>query len=89
MSIVSPQFFVFVTLLVCLYYTIFRKCAWVLLLVASYAFYFLNEPINIVYLIITTSSVYISGILIDRTNRDIKDLSNLDRDIRKNKKEFV
>lgn len=89
MSIVSPQFFVFVTLLVCLYYTIFRKCAWVLLLVASYAFYFLNEPINIVYLIITTSSVYLSGILIDRTNRDIKNLSNLDRDIRKNKKELL
>lgn len=89
MSIVSPQFFVFITILLCLYYTVFRRCAWVLLLVASYAFYFFNEPTNIVYLIITTASVYISAILIDGINKDIKNLSNLDREIRKNKKESL
>lgn len=89
MSIVSPQFFGFVIVLLFLYYTILKKMSWVLLLIASYAFYAANNPINIIYLVLTTTSVFISGIIIHNLNLEIKNLVGLEKSIKAKRKNEI
>lgn len=83
MSIISLPFFIFVSILVFLYYTLFRKHAWILLLLASYGFYIAINPINLIYLMLTTLSVYLGAIKTESLNHQLADLKKLSREQRR------
>lgn len=82
MSIISLPFFIFVAALVFLYYNVFRKKSWLLLLIASYIFYILNNPVNLIYLLVTTLTVYFGARKIDELNTKVNDLKNLGKEER-------
>lgn len=66
MLFTSYEFLVFLLLLFVLYYTLPKKFQWQLLLVFSYAFYFLANPWYLVYITSTTVTVYLLGCRIDQ-----------------------
>lgn len=59
MNFTSIMFLPFVIFVVFLYFTLFRKCQWILLLVASIAFYLFSGPKYIIYILITAVSTYL------------------------------
>ncbi len=69
MLFTSYRFIVFLILTVSLYYLIPKKLQWVLLLLASYLFYFFSGPGYLVYILATTVSTYYAGIRMDRLQR--------------------
>lgn len=62
MNIVSPYFILFVSIFILAYYTIFKKFQWQFLLLGSYAVYMYVNPINVIFLLITTLSTFLFGI---------------------------
>lgn len=73
MSILSKEFLIFVTIITILYYGPFKRFQWQLLLLASYAFYIINEPIAVIYLLITTLSTYFIALKLDDYNKILED----------------
>ncbi len=61
MSLLNPIFLLFVLILLLLYYGLFKNYQWQVLLVASVFFYIYNNPINIIYLLLTTLSTYFAA----------------------------
>ena len=68
MSFVSWQFIVLVFISLIVYYAVPKKIQWVVLLLVSYLFYSLGGISTIGYLLFTTFTTYISGILIGKLN---------------------
>lgn len=68
MLFASYEFLGFLLILFLLYYIIPKKYQWLLLLVGSYFFYFCAKPIYMVYLLTTTVTTYLTGILIGKNN---------------------
>ena len=66
MLINSIKFVVFAALVVFLYYIVPLKKRWIVLLVSSYIFYFLSSKYLIVFILLSTLSIYLSGILIGK-----------------------
>lgn len=66
MLFTSYEFIGFLALLFVLYYIVPRRFQWQLLLIFSYAFYFLANPWYLVYIISTTVSVYLLGCRIEQ-----------------------
>lgn len=58
MSFVSLYYLLFITLVAILYFVIPKKYRWIVLLVASYVFYIINDLRSVVFLIITTGTVF-------------------------------
>ncbi|MGN0813789.1 MAG: MBOAT family O-acyltransferase [Candidatus Coproplasma sp.] len=67
MSFNSPEFILFLAVVVLLYWVLPFKFRWVLLLAASYLFYMSWNVWLIVLILITTVTAYLSGIFISRT----------------------
>lgn len=65
MLFTSYEFIGFAALVILLYYLLPKKTKWVWLLVASYAFYFLANPIYLIYIAVTTVSIWFIGTQID------------------------
>ena len=59
MSFTSIMFLPFVFVAALLYFTVFRKCQWVWLLIASLVFYLLSGPKYIVFILVTSFSTYL------------------------------
>ena len=59
MTFTSLLFPVFVLIVAILYFTLFRKCQWVLLLLASIAFYMFSGPKYIIFITVTSISTYL------------------------------
>lgn len=59
MSFTSLSFLGFVLVVAILYFTLFRKCQWFLLLLASIAFYMFSGPKYIAYISITAVTTYL------------------------------
>jgi len=73
MSLVSEQFFLFISTVLVLYYLIPRKFQWILLLLASYGFYLSWSLKGAVYLLVTTITVFGASLLIYQLqNKSIK-----------------
>ena len=70
MSFISIDFALFVTLSLLLYYILPKKCQWIVLLVASYAFYAQSGSGDLVYIIITTVTTFICAALIEKKTGD-------------------
>lgn len=61
MSLISLQFAIFVLLAVVVYYLFPKKYRWVVLLVASYAYYLIICNKYIIYMLVTTVSTYLGA----------------------------
>lgn len=87
MNFTSVMFLPFVFLVCVLYFTVFAKKQWVLLLIASIAFYLFSGPKYIIFILITAVSTYLLArriqYLHDREN-DV--ISNFDGEKEKKKK---
>lgn len=69
MLFASYNFIIFIFLLFIVYYTIPKKYQWILLLGASYLFYFFAGPKYIIYIATTTISTYITSRAIGNLNK--------------------
>lgn len=65
MNLQNPYVFVGIIIFTILYYTIFKKSQWLLTLIVSYALYYYLEKYSVVYIVITTISVYLLGAKIE------------------------
>ncbi|MBP5262677.1 MAG: MBOAT family protein [Clostridiales bacterium] len=74
MLFVSYEFIAFVIILFLLYYLLPKKWQWPLLLIASYAFYFIASPYYLVFIGTTTVTAFIAGILMEKA-QDKADLA--------------
>ncbi len=70
MLFTSYGFIGFVFFLLVLYYAVPQKMRWPLLLLFSYAFYYLADPIYLVYITITSISVWACGVWIERFRQE-------------------
>ena len=66
MLFTSYSFIGFMAVLLLAYYLVPKKCQWPLLLAASYIFYFLAGAGYLVYILVTTLTVYFAARMIDR-----------------------
>lgn len=66
MNLVSTGFIIFISIFILAYYTFFRKFQWQFLLLGSYIVYTYVNPINLIFLIITTISTYYTALYIGR-----------------------
>lgn len=73
MLFTSYEFIGFLFILFFLYYVFPKKFQWPLLLIFSYVFYFLVNPVCLIYILVTTISVYILGYAIERLQLKQKD----------------
>jgi len=62
--------FLFLPLTVLMYHIAKKKCKWLVLLLASYIFFFLISGKLIIFLFLTTLSIYVFGRLISKTDND-------------------
>jgi len=69
MLFTSYEFLGFFALLLLLYYIVPRKCQWTFLLAASYVFYFAASPEYLIYILVTTATVYAAACLIGRNQK--------------------
>ncbi len=68
----SVHFAIFFPIVVTLYFVIPYKFRWVLLLIASYYFYMAWIPVYVLLLIASTVVDYISGLLLDKTEKEYR-----------------
>lgn len=73
MVINSLEFIVFVAATVLVYFLMPKKIKWVILLLASYIFYFSNSTKLIVFLLITTLSVYLVALRMGKIDKNAKE----------------
>lgn len=92
MSLVSLKYLLFVLTIVIIYYISPKKFKWLILLIASYTFYVLSSKKLVIFLILSTLSVYLSSLLLGRENKKLNvDISSeekkiLKKEVKKNKK---
>ncbi len=72
MSFTSISFLGFIVVIFCLYFITPKRFRYLTLLVGSYCFYYLVSKGVLVYLLITTVSVFLGGLSLWRYNDDIK-----------------
>lgn len=66
MLFTTYEFMGFMAVLLLAYYLIPRKCQWALLLAASYIFYFIAGADYLIYILVTTLTVYFAACRIER-----------------------
>ena len=66
MLFTSYEFLGFLVLVFALYYLVPKKCQWIVLLVCSYLFYFIANPYYLIYISVTTLTVYFLGCRIEK-----------------------
>ena len=74
MSINSAWFLLFVGIVSILYFAFPKKIKWIVLLCASYIFYWLNSNKLIIYLLISTLSIYFMGLALKKIDCKQKEL---------------
>lgn len=92
MSFVSIEFLLFLLAAVIIYYIIPKKAQWFWLLICSYAFYLSGGTDIIVFLLFTTMTTYLTGLLLKRQdNRLAKSLraAPLNREEKKKRKNRI
>ena len=88
MTINSLEFLLFVAIVCVLYFMIPKKQKWILLLFASYFFYYVSSAQLAIFLGITTISIYISALWMGKIEEQTKQqIKNLEKDKKKEQKE--
>ena len=72
MLFTSYEFLGFILLIFVLYYVVPKKFQWILLLAFSYIFYFIANPYYLVYIIVTTVTIYFLGCRIEKLHEERK-----------------
>lgn len=72
MLFTSYEFILFAIAVILGYYIVPLKIRWVWLLLASYTFYFVTNPIYLIYITVTTVVVWGCGLLIDKKETAVK-----------------
>lgn len=90
MVINSIEFLIFVLSIIIIYKIVPNKLKWVVLLIASYIFYFLNSTYMTIFIIITTISIYFVALKMSNIDKQTKiKLKNLeDKEQKKRSKEI-
>ena len=70
MLFTSYEFIAFLALVFVLFYTVPKKFQWVLLLVASYGFYYIADPRYLLFILVTTISTYFLSVKITDINQE-------------------
>lgn len=73
MLINSLSFVAFVAVVVLLYFIVPKKIKWIVLLLASYTFYWISSNKLIIFILITTISIYIGALLINNIDKKVKE----------------
>lgn len=85
MVINSLEFIIFVAIIILIYKIVPKKFKWIVLLISSYIFYFLNSNKLIIFILITTLSIYFVGLKINKIdinlNEKLKDIK--DKELKK------
>lgn len=74
MAINSVNFVLFITIVSILYFVFPKKIKWIVLLISSYVFYWICSEWLIIYMLITTLSIYIAGITLGKIDKKSKEL---------------
>uniref|UniRef100_UPI00405758D4 MBOAT family O-acyltransferase n=1 Tax=Acetatifactor sp. TaxID=1872090 RepID=UPI00405758D4 len=90
MLFTSYEFIGFIAVLLVLYYLIPKKYQWVLLLIASYAFYCIADPRYLIYILTTTVTIYFAACMMDRNAAKQSEYLKLHKDelSKEEKKDF-
>ena len=70
MLINSIEFIIFLFVLVILYKLMPKKIKWIVLLIASYVFFALNSKKYTIFIILSTLSIYITALKIDKIGNE-------------------
>ena len=70
MLFTSYEFIAFLMLVFVLFYTVPKKLQWVLLLIASYGFYYIADPRYLLFILVTTISTFFLGVKITDINQE-------------------
>ena len=73
MAINSLKYVIFVAIVVVIYYLFPKRTKGIVLLIASYVFYFINSSKLTIYLIITTISIYCISLLMTKIDKLAKE----------------
>ncbi len=87
MAINSLNFIAFVAIVCILYFIFPKKAKWIVLLTANYIFYYMCSNWMIVYMLITTLSIYLIGLKIGNIDIKTKEIVKKEED-RSKKKEI-
>ncbi len=68
MLFTSAKFVLFLAITLVLYYAIPKKAQWELLLVASYVFYYIADPRYLIFIAVTTVTVWAAALILDKKN---------------------
>ena len=80
MTINSLNFILFVAIVCILYFIVPQKAKWVILLIASYIFYWLCSNLLIIYILITTLSIYVLTLKMGEIDSETKELCKKEQD---------
>ena len=69
MSFTSVSFLLFLGILIVLYYALPKKIQWIVLLAASYVFYFFAGVRYFAFILFTTITTYLVTMYMDRNNK--------------------
>ena len=72
MTINSLNFVLFVAVVCILYFIFPKKIKWTILLAASYIFYFLSSSKLIIFLLLSTLSIYLSALIMNKVDEKTK-----------------
>lgn len=72
MLFTSYEFLGFILILFVLYYIVPKRFQWILLLISSYLFYFTANPCYLIYISVTTISIYFLGCRIEKLHTERK-----------------
>ena len=90
MAFISLEYAVFVVVLLVLYYILPKKIRWISLLLGSYYFYFVASKALIAFLLLSTVSIYVAGIFIDKeVNKDKQISKDLEKEEKKKIKDKI
>ena len=96
MSFISIQYITFLLIAIIIYYIFPKKYRWITLLISSYIFYYLSSKSLTIFLLISTVTIYIAGLLINRKNekeftktKDLEEKKEFKKKIKKQKKRIV
>lgn len=68
MTIISLKFMLFVIIMMLLYFLVPKKIRWCILLIGSYIYYFIASAKLTIFLVVTTFTIYWSGILMNKVD---------------------
>lgn len=77
MSFISPKYFVFILLICIIYALTKKKYRYIVLLIASMVFYYLNSNVLLLFLILSITSIYFGGKYIGSHDKHQKLVMNL------------